>query len=270
MIENVDVKKLADDIRKEIIRMADYCGGDAHWGGALSCVDMLATLYGKYLNITKDARDYGVKDKFILSKGQSAIALYATLSACGIWEKEYLENFQQDGSILAELAIMDEEHGIECSGGSLGLGLGLGVGMAIFGMRKKQKYKVVVMVGDGECNEGSVWEAIMLAGQHKLDNLQLLVDLNGLQSDGKTEEIISNQNLAERIASFNWKVSEIDGNNIEACYAALCEEHKGRPHAIIMKTIKGKGISFMENNNEWHHKILSKNWLEEARREVGL
>lgn len=265
-----ELKILSKRIRKQIIQMADYCGGDAHWGGALSCADMLAVLFGNYLNVVDRNLAYAEKDKFILSKGQSAIALYSVLSECGIMEKEYLSSFQQDGSALGELAIMDERRGIECSGGSLGLGLAMGVGLAIAAKKKNYKYKTIVMVGDGECNEGSVWEAVMLANQMKLDNLTLIVDLNGLQSDGATEDIINNYDIKGRFEAFGWKAEIINGHNLEECLESLNNNEKGSPKVIIMQTIKGKGISFMENNNDWHHKILEKKWLEMARKEVGL
>ena len=264
------LRLLSKEIRKSIIQMADYCGGDAHWGGALSCTDMLATLFGSYLNIMDRELPYGKKDKFILSKGQSAIALYSVLAKCGIIEEEYLSSFQEDGSILAELAIMDEKRGIECSGGSLGLGLAMGVGMAIAAKRKNYSYNTVVMVGDGECNEGSVWEAVMLASHIKLDNLKLIVDFNGLQSDGSTELIMDNKNMKNRFDAFGWETCEIDGHDIEACLRSLQVKSKDKPQVIIMHTVKGKGISFMENNNDWHHKILNKDWLEIARKEVGI
>lgn len=263
------LETLSKNIRKRIISLADYCGGDAHWGGALSCTDMLAVLYGEYLNTSNTALPYESRDKFILSKGQSAIALYSTLAECGLIPEDYLKEFQQDGSILAELAIMDDEHHIECSGGSLGLGLPMGVGMALAAQKKKYTYKTVVMVGDGECNEGSIWEAIMLAGQLKLNNLKLIIDLNGLQSDGATESIIDNSNMKDRITQFGWDVYEIDGHNLSECLETLRNE-SSRPQAIVMRTVKGKGISFMENDNVWHHYVLEKNWLEDARKEVGL
>ena len=269
MIEINDLNVLSKNIRRRIIQMADYCDGDVQWGGALSCVDMLAVLFGNYLNVIDSKLNFEEKDKFILSKGQSAIALYATLAECGIITKEYLSTFQQNGSILAELAIMDDKHCVECSSGSLGLGLSLGVGLAILAKRKNYSYKTIVMLGDGECNEGSVWEAIMLAGQLKIDNLKIIVDVNGLQSDGKTKEIISNVNLKNRLEVFGWNVYEIDGHDHKECLESL-KKKADIPQALLMNTIKGKGISFMEHNNEWHHKILKNDLLEKARKEVGI
>ncbi len=263
-----NLENLCKRIRKQIIALADFCGGDAHWGGALSSVEMLATLYGDYLNAADTSLDYYTKDKFILSKGQSAIGLYSTLAEVGVMEKSYLENFQQNGSILGELAIMDEEHGIECSGGSLGLGLPMGLGMALAAKRKGYTYKVVVMAGDGECNEGSIWEAIMLAGQLKLDNLTFIIDLNGHQSDGATADIIDNSNIDVRVRTFGWATTKINGHDLKQCQEALSMTTDGKPKLIAMETVKGKGISFMENDNDWHHKILNGQLLEQARKEV--
>lgn len=263
-----EIEQLSNRIRQQIISMADYCHGDAHWGGALSCTDMLSVLYGDYLK-SDISIPYENRDKFLLSKGQSGVALYATLAECGIIETDYLTNFQQNGSLLGELAIMDNEHGIEISGGSLGLGLPMGVGLAISAQRKKYEYRTVVMTGDGECNEGSVWEAIMLAGQLMLSSLTLIIDMNGLQSDGNTDDIINNNMMADRLKAFGWNTYNIDGHNYQECLDALCEE-SNKPKAILMKTIKGKGISFMENDNSWHHKILEHENLYQARKEVGL
>lgn len=265
-----ELSMLSKKIRRRIIQMADFCGGDAHWGGALSCTDMLATLFGEYLNVKNKNLKYAEKDKFILSKGQSAIALYSALTECGVMEEEYLSAFQQDGSVLAELAIMDEAQGIECSGGSLGLGLPMGLGLALAAKKKGYTYNTVVLTGDGECNEGSIWEAVMLAGQLKLDNLTLIVDLNELQSDGKTVDIIDNHNMKNRLEAFGWKSCEIDGHDLEACLTSLRTYNDEKPKAIVMRTVKGKGISFMENDNDWHHKILDKKWLDIARKEVGI
>lgn len=270
MMKIDELSILSQKIRRRIIQMADFCGGDAHWGGALSCADMLSALFGDYLNVKDKNLKYADKDKFILSKGQSAIALYSALAECGVIEEEYLSTFQQDGSILAELAIMDEEHGIECSGGSLGLGLSMGVGLALAAKKKGYTYNTVVLTGDGECNEGSIWEAVMLAGQLKLDNLTLIVDLNELQSDGKTSDIIDNHNMMKRLEVFGWNSCEINGHDLEECLTSLRMDNAGKPKAIVMRTVKGKGISFMENDNDWHHKVLNKEWLDIARKEVGI
>lgn len=263
------LEQMSENVRKRIISLADYCAGDAHWGGALSCVDMLVSLYGAYLNTVDKNLPYGERDKFILSKGQSAVALYSMLAECGLIDEDYLKEFQQNGSILAELAIMDKKHDIECSGGSLGLGLPMGVGLALAAKKRGYIYRTVVMAGDGECNEGSVWEAVMLAGQLKLNNLIFIVDKNNYQSDGNTKDIIDNSNMRGQLEQFGWDSCEINGHDIQDCLKAL-GINSDKPRAIVMNTVKGKGVSFMENNNTWHHYVLEKKWLEEARKEVGL
>lgn len=271
MRENLlECKNIAKNMRKDIIKMSDYCGGDAHWGGALSCVDILAVLYSKILNCKDMTLTKERKDKFLLSKGQSAMALYAALMESGIMNPKKIEEFQQNGSLLAELAIMNEDWGIECSGGSLGLGLSMGVGLALAAKRKGNPYKTYVMTGDGEMNEGSVWEAIMLAGQLKLDNLILIIDRNGYQSDGANAEIIDMKNLENQVESFGWETCCIDGHNYEEIYRCLSCQREGKPYAVIADTIKGKGISFMESDNEWHHKILNCKFLDIARQETGV
>ncbi|WP_434309620.1 transketolase [Hominifimenecus sp. rT4P-3] len=260
---------MAARMRRDMIQAAERCGGDVHWGGALSCTDILAVLYGGILDGGSRKETYADRDKFLLSKGQSAIALYAALVESGREEPSRLQEFQQNGSLWAELAILDEAHGVECSGGSLGLGLSMGAGMALAAKRKKMSYHTYVLTGDGEMNEGAVWEAVMLAGQLGLDNLTLIVDRNQYQSDGANEEIISMRALEEQLKAFRWEATTVDGHNYEMLWNAFSKKSGTCPRAIIADTVKGKGISFMEGDNEWHHKILNKTLLESAKQEVG-
>lgn len=262
--------ELAKKMRKSIVDMAERCAGDAHWGGALSCTDILAVLYGDVMNCRNRQLSYEKKDKFILSKGHSAMALYAALTESGIVSEDIYTQFQQNDSLFAELAVMNEEYGIEHSGGSLGLGLPMAVGMALKARRCGYSHKIYVLTGDGELDEGSVWEAAMAASQFQLDNLILIVDRNGWQSDGANKDIMSMENLDERLNAFGWDACVVNGHN----YAELLDafdrkKPSGKPVALIADTIKGKGISFMENNNKWHHSILQNDLLRLAKQEVG-
>lgn len=273
MISDSVIKRcetLAATVRKDIIGLADVCGGDLHWGSALSCVEALCVLYDNVLH--GDIRSpFPERDKFILSKGHAAAALYAVMAETNRMPKARLMDFQKNGEPLMELTVMNKELGIECSGGSLGLGLSMGVGLALLAKRKTYSYQTYVMVGDGECNEGSIWEAAMSAVQFKLNNLMLVVDGNGLQSDGVNREIMSVENIAQRLVSFGWAAVEVPGHDIGEVAEAF---HKTRPtdkpYAVVLKTIKGKGVSFMEGEYTWHHRILAKEELELAKKEVGL
>ena len=260
---------MAARMRRDMIQAAEICGGNAHWGGSLSCADILAVLYGGILDEGSRKEAYADRDKFLLSKGHSALGLYTALVESGRENPSVLQEFQQNGSLWAELAIINESHGVEFSGGSLGLGLPMGTGMALAAKRKQMSYHTYVLAGDGEMNEGSVWEAVMLAGQLGLDNLTLIIDWNHYQSDGANEDIISMRSLEEQLRAFRWDAVTVDGHDYEMLWNAFRRKTEGRPRAVIADTVKGKGISFMEGDNEWHHKILNKTFLEKAKEEMG-
>ena len=264
-------QEIAANMRKDMIELADCCAGDAHWGGSLSCADILAVLYGEVMNCKERDLSYAQKDKFILSKGHSAMALYTALVETGIESRDIFTQFQQNGSLFAELAVMNEENGIECSGGSLGLGLPMGVGMALKAKRMGETFRTYVLTGDGELDEGSNWEAVMAAAQFGLDNLVLIVDRNGWQSDGANKDVMTMEHLKEQLNAFGWSATVVDGHDYEKLLKAFTMElEEGKPVAIIADTVKGKGISFMENDNRWHHEVLQKELLLQARKEVGV
>jgi len=259
----------ANNIRRHIIKTAYECGVNAHIGGALSFVEIIATLYTFILNCTDKKLEYDKRDKFILSKGHGVLGLYCTLYEFGIISEDMLRTFQQNGSDLAAHPVMNLELGIESSNGSLGQGLSMGVGLALSAKKKNKPYKTYVLAGNGECNEGAIWEAAMSASQYKLDNLTLLIDNNYLQSDGWSKEIMNINSFARCFDSFGWQTFEIDGHSIPQIYDALTREKlPGKPVCIVANTIKGKGISFMENKNEWHHNRLTKELYEQAMSEL--
>ena len=255
-----DVIQLSNKIRATIVDMAEYSHGSMHWGGALSCVDILAALYGN---------DFMQNGKFILSKGHAAVALYATLYNVGKLSVEDIKTYQNNGSRLTELIEYNKDMNIECSGGSLGLGLPYAAGKALYAKKENGDYCVYVLLGDGEMNEGAVWEAIMFSSQMRLNNLTMIIDANQMQSDGNTESIISWKNLKLQFESFGWCGFEVDGHDVKQIENALLSRgNNDRPKAIIAHTIKGKGISFIENNNEWHDKKISKADLLAAEEEI--
>ncbi len=260
------VKRFASELRKEIISIADTCGGNGHWGGSMSCVEILATLYSSVLNT--DEPDYNKKNKLIMSKGHCAIAQYAAMKLKGIITAQQLSTFQQNGSDFPEHPIMNQQIGIECSGGSLGLGMPMAAGMALGAKLKNLDYKIYSIVGDGECDEGSIWEAFMFASQHKLDNLTVIIDSNGYQSDGKNEDILSMSNLNKILTDMGWKCISVDGHDCGQLLEAFNSDHDSKPKVIIADTVKGKGISFMENDNTWHHRTLKGEELEKAKSET--
>ena len=255
-------EEIAAAMRKDIIGLADVLDGKSgHWGGALSCVEILAVLFGEVMKI--ETSDFAHKDKFLLSKGHASMALYTAMREVGLLDQETLMTYQKDGTKLPDLAI-------ECSGGSLGINLSMGVGMALLAQRKGYPYHTYVLVGDGELDEGSVWEAIMFAAQMQLNNLTVIVDANGIQSDGYTKNILSWERLPERLDAFGWQVAEIDGHKCGEILTALEElSAQQGPGIIVAHTVKGKGISFMEDNYSWHDCELNRNYLEIAKREVG-
>jgi len=259
-----EIKKLAKQIRINILKMSLVAGASSsHFGGALSTVEILATLYNSVLKFDVKKPLWSERDRFILSKGHGCLGFYSVLCEMGYFNKEDLNLFEKNGSFLLGHPVINKKKGIEFSNGSLGMGLSLAIGVAIAGKKNKKNYKVFVLIGDGECNEGSIWEAAMSAAHFKLNNLTAIIDNNNLQQTGSNEEIMSTKNLSEKWKSFNWDVKEIDGHNVEHILNSL-KSTSERPKLIMAKTIKGKGFNFSENNNDWHHKIMSKTQYEEA------
>lgn len=258
----IEVEQLALRMRKTALKMAYECGVAAHIGGGLSIIDILATLYGHAIS------DPGKIDKFILSKGHGVLGLYSALYEVGILTKQQISTFQTDGSYLIAHPIMDEANGIESSNGSLGQGLSMAIGIALSFKKRKLKNQVFVIVGDGECYEGSIWEAAITAAEQSLCNLTVIVDCNGYQNDGSVSNEMTNEKLAGKWAAFGWHVSKCDGHDVVDIIEALKFSTSDKPKAIIAKTIKGFGVSFMENNNDWHHNRLSEKLYNQAIQEI--
>jgi transketolase len=256
-----------NNIQKAIVKMAHY-SQSSHIGACLSIVTILYCLYFEILNLDPGNPEKPDRDRFILSKGHASAALYATLAERGFFPKAYLDRFYIDNGLLPGHLDREAVPGIEVSSGSLGHGLSLGVGMSIANRQMGRPGKVYVLLGDGECNEGSVWEAAMLAASQKLVNLTVIVDFNGLQGLGRTATIIDQRNPDGRWRAFGWETATVDGHNLSALTATL-KQGQQAPKAIIAHTIKGKGVSFMENSLEWHYKAPNDSQYQTALRELG-
>lgn len=267
------IRELADKIRISVIETGFSAGRKgAHFGGSLSCIEILACLYGGIMDFDAEKPDKESRDVLLLSKGHAALALYAALAHAEYFPVEDLKCFEQDGSELPGHPVMNMERGIEISSGSLGMGIGFGIGMALGCNRKGVNQHIFVLMGDGECDEGTVWEGAMAASAFHLDSVVIIVDKNGIQCDGTTEEIMDSMNLSEKFKSFGFEVYETAGHDIPVLYDTFREaiaSRNGKPKAIIADTVKGKGISFMENKPEWHHNALSEKQYREAMLELG-
>jgi transketolase len=253
MIAN-DSITLAKKIRKHSLNMV-YQAKSSHIGGALSIADILAVLYRSVLKYDPSNPQWDKRDRFILSKGHSCVSYYSTLALCGFFPLEELDEYGKDGSRL----LSHTTHyvpGIEISSGSLGHGFPIACGIALAAKRQKKDYGIYVLVGDGEMDEGSNWEALLFAAHFKLDNLCLIIDYNKLQSLGRTNEVLNLEPLKSKLESFNWNVLQINGHDHIALLKAFkwAENAKERPTVIIADTVKGKGVSFMENELIWHYK----------------
>jgi transketolase len=246
------VEKANLAIKKSILHMTHY-SCSSHVGSCLSIADILYTLYFRVLQVDPREPLKSDRDRFILSKGHGSAALYATLAEKGFFPRENLDRFYVNGGMLPGHLDMLAVPGVEASAGSLGHGLSIGVGMAIANRQARNSGRVFVLLGDGECNEGSVWEAVMLAGSLQLSNLTAIVDYNKLQSFGRTNEVINQENMAERWRAFGWEPHEVDGHDLDALERAFGARQDG-PKAVIAHTVKGKGVSFMEDRLEWHYK----------------
>ena len=259
--------EIAIRIRKNIIE-AGWASGvrGGHFGGSLSVVDILTVLYKTILKYDVKNPLKTDRDRFILSKGHCAQALYAALHEFGFISKEQLLSFNADNGDFPSHCVLNPQYGIELSSGSLGIGLSFAIGQAL---ALNQQIKHYVLVGNGELNEGSVWEAIMFAGHKNIDSICLILDDNGMQLDGFSNTILPISNWKEKFSAFLWDVVEIDGHNFNEIEKALTTIHTGRPLAIIAHTVKGKGISFMENNPQWHHHSLNQEQYNQALIELG-
>lgn len=252
-------------MRKRILGLTLKSGSSgSHLGGSLSLVEILTALY----EVVKFHREES-RDRVILSKGHGALALYTVLEKKGILSSKLVDTFETNGTHLFAHASRDVEHGIEFSGGSLGLGMSYAIGVALACKTKRLTNHIYVIVGDGECNEGIFWESLMTAKKFGLDNLTIIVDNNGLQADGFTNEIIDLFPMDDKLSAFGLKVVTIDGHDLEAINKALVLREEGKPVAIIANTIKGKGVSFMENDVAWHHGVLNQKKYEKAMEELA-
>lgn len=244
-----------------------------HLGSCLSCVDLLTALYFARLNIDPARPRAAERDRFILSKGHGAPALFQVLAMKGFYPEALLDSYGVDGGYLAEHPpTPDRLAGIEAATGSLGHGLPLGLGMALAGRIQEQDYQVYVLLGDGECNEGSVWEAAMLAAAQRVGNLCVIVDFNRWQATGRSEAVMALNPLADKWRAFGWRALEIDGHDFDAIGAALAQfpGREDKPLAIVAHTVKGKGVSFMEDDNNWHYRIPTENEVVAAKKELGV
>lgn len=249
---------LARKIRRDIINMI-YKAGSGHSGGSLSEVEILISLYYEIMNISPDKPHMPNRDRFILSKGHAAPGLYAVLANRGYFPVEELNNLRKFGSILQGHPCMDKTPGVDYSTGSLGQGLSASIGMAL-GMRlNNMDSRAFVLLGDGEINEGQVWEAAMYAAKMKLNNVVAILDYNGVQLDGLTKDVMPMEPMTDKWKSFNWNVIEAEGHDVCSLVDAFNKafECKDKPSIIIAKTVKGKGVSFMENKNQWHGKPIN-------------
>ena len=252
---NLELQKTANEIRKSIVT-AVHSAKSGHPGGSLSAADIFTFLYFEEMNVDPANPKMENRDRFVLSKGHTAPGLYSTLAEKGFFPKEDLKTLRHTGSYLQGHPDMKGIPGIDMSSGSLGQGISAAVGMAAAGKLDNKDYRVYTLLGDGELQEGQVWEAAMWAGYRKLDNLVVIVDNNNLQIDGPIDTVCSPYPIDKKFEAFNFHVINIDGNNFDDIRAAFAEARatKGMPTAIIAKTVKGKGVSFMENEAEWHGK----------------
>ena len=269
-MSKIDYQKIAQRIRKEILKMI-FSSQTSHIGSCLSCVDILTVLYFKILKIDPRNPLIENRDRFILSKGHAVAALYATLAERGFFDKTLLKKYCIDGSNLLGHASRNSVPGIEISTGSLGHGLAMGNGMAIAGKRDNKKYRVFVLLSDGECDEGSTWEAILFAGHHKLDNLIAIVDYNRWQAFGRIKDVLNLEPFAQKWQDFGWSVKEVNGHKFQEVYQALKKIpfEKNKPSVLIAHTIKAKGLSFLENKLESHYRSLTKDEYKIAIKEIN-
>ena len=259
------LKYMAHQMRLRALKMAYDAGNNgAHLGGGLSAIEIFATLYGSVLKFDVNNPYFDDRDRLIVSKGHCVLAYYTALAHVGFLTEDDINQFEKNGSVLHGHASRNIDKGIEFSGGSLSMGMSFAVGVAIAAKKRKLNSHVYVIVGDGECNEGLIWEAAMSASHFKLSNLTVIVDCNRLQYDGETTKVMDMISLSEKFKSFGFNSIEVDGHDVEQLLNAMNNKSSEKPNAIIAHTVKGKGVSFMENVKEWHHSKLSLPQYEQA------
>ncbi|MCX6005838.1 MAG: transketolase [Chloroflexi bacterium] len=265
-----ELENIAMKLRREVITMISEAGS-GHPGGSLSAADIVAALYFAVMKHDPKNPKWPDRDRFILSKGHAAPILYAALAECGYFPLEWLGTLRKTGTCLQGHTDSTLTPGVDESAGSLGMGLSVGIGMAIAAKLDKKSYHTYVLLGDGECDEGQIWEAAMFAPNYKLDNLTVIVDFNGLQLDGFTKNIMNLEPFVDKWRAFNWEVIEINGHDMAQVVDTLNKAGAahGKPIAIIAHTIKGKGVSFMENNVDYHGKAPNKAETEKALKELS-
>jgi len=262
------IKNIATQIRVEVIEMS-HRGEAPHLGSSLSCVELVVGSFFYCMDINNTSIHHQDRDRFIMSKGHAATTLYAALALKNIIPRDFLHSFNQDGSLLPEHPSLNSIPGVEATTGSLGHGLSIGSGIALGLKIKNKSNKVIVLMSDGECNEGSVWEAAMFAPAHNLNNLIAIIDYNKWQATGRSEEVMMLSPLKEKWMAFGWDCVEIDGNDIDQVLLAFDQaKASSKPFIIVANTIKGKGVSFMEDDNNWHYRIPSKQEVEKAKEEL--
>ncbi|MEQ1761345.1 MAG: transketolase [Vicinamibacterales bacterium] len=263
--------RTAAEIRGTVIDMC-HRAGTAHLASCLSCIDLLTAIYWHAARVDPSRHKAPERDRVILSKGHAAMALFATLAKRGFFDPSVLDTYCLDGSALAEHPSLDCVPGVEASTGSLGHGLSFGLGTVLGERIQGRDIRAYVVMSDGECNEGSSWEAALYAPAQKVSGLVALVDYNKWQATGRSEEVTSLRPLAAKWAAFGWRTLEIDGHDMKAIVGALDQvpDGDGRPTAIIAHTVKGKGVSFMEDDNNWHYRAPTADEVVRARQELGL
>ena len=269
-MNKLELQKIANEVRKDIVT-AVHAAKAGHPGGSLSAADLFTYLYFEELNIDPKEPKKADRDRFVLSKGHTAPGLYSVLAERGYFPKEDLKTLRHLGSYLQGHPDMKHIPGVDMSSGSLGQGISAAVGMALSAKLSNDSYRVYTLLGDGEIQEGQVWEAAMFAGHRNLDNLVVIVDNNGLQIDGKVDDVCSPYPIDKKFEAFNFHVINVeDGNDMDQLKAAFDEARtvKGMPVAIIMKTVKGKGVSFMENDAGWHGKAPNDEQMAQAKVEL--
>ncbi len=264
------LESICRSMRRDCLIMADAAGKSGlHFGGTLSMIEIVATLYFNIINMGTPAFKSEDRDRVIISKGHGVPAVYAALHQLGIVSNDELRTFKADETELYGHPCLNERLGIEFSSGSLGQGLSLGVGTALaLKLKGNSSSKVYVILGDGECDEGSVWEAAMSAAKYKLNNLIVIVDQNQIQYDGMTDEIMPLESLQDKWKSFGWYCETIDGHDVIQCHKAFSDT-SNIPKTVIARTIKGKGISFMEGVPSWHHAVMTQSQRKQAWEEIG-